>query len=133
MVVIGERHAVLGEMISERRQLGGKARPIGLGQYRSARQRHAAPRVHRTGDLGEDHDLAAHRLEQAEMCGQRLDLLGRAPFQQPRAVPARNQLQGEAVQDRRQYGRIARELVAEFDTGVAGFARLGETDLERRL
>src|ERR1051326_3473582 len=59
--------------------------------------------------------------------------LGRGALEEPPTVPAGDQRQPVAIEDRAERGALARKLVAELDAGITRLLRLGEAGLQRRL
>jgi hypothetical protein len=76
--------------------------------------------------------VAAKRREQREVRFGGCDLGLHVALQQPRAVPARDEGEAVAVEDRPERRSLPRELVAELDASEAGLPRLGQAGLQRR-
>ena len=130
VVMKGHAHSAAAHALGELGEPRAIILPAAARHVRPLRKTRAAIAVDVARDLGDHHDFAAEREQQLEMRLHRGKLAVHVAFEQPRAVPARDQREAVRGQDGLELGRVARELVTELHPLVARRASFPQTGLE---
>src|SRR6185503_20392777 len=84
-------------------------------------------------DFGKNHGSCPQGFEQVLVWPHRLDLFVDRALEEPRAVPARHEIEAVLLEDRPEGRGVARKLAPELDAVVARELRLRQAGLERVL
>ena len=133
VVMIGEFQPLGLDVVGDGGQAGAEGEPVVRLQPRRAGQGHGAVAVHRVRGFGEHEHRRAHGLQQGQMRLQGVDLGLGVLGQQRAGVPAADQIDAVARQQRLQLGRIARKFAAQFDAVEADVADVRQDRLQRRV